>query len=100
MDIGSLLDDHRNIMHVTVDYLDIRIQEQKPFNTKWYSHKFRGPALRYEVAVSVVAGNIAWVHGSFPARIFSDQRIFNLKMSKCLMNNEKVLADAGYGDHT
>ena len=92
-----MLDDHLNVIHVTVDCTDIRIQEQNPFNTKWYSHKFRGPALRYEVAVSVVAGNIAWVHGSFSAGLFSDQRIFNLKMSKCLTNNEKVLADAGYG---
>lgn len=74
----------------------MRIQEPQPFDRKWYSHKFRGAGVRYEVAISVVGGHIVWVHGPFPAGLYSDQRIFNMKLKNCLEQNEKVLADLGY----
>ena len=33
---------------ITVDGTDFRIQEPAMFDPKWYSHKFRGPGLRYK----------------------------------------------------
>ena len=51
MDNGS-----RNKM--TVDGKDCRISEQKPFWGGWKSHKFNGPALRYEVGVGIQSGEI------------------------------------------
>ena len=34
-----------NINRTSVDGTDYCIQEQHPFDPKWYSHKFRGPAV-------------------------------------------------------
>ena len=37
----------------SVDGTDFRIQDPVPFSEKWYSYKFKGPGLRYEVGLSV-----------------------------------------------
>jgi hypothetical protein len=49
-----------------LDGTDFRIQEPSPFDRKWFSHKFHGPGLRYEVALSIKTGNIVWVNGGVP----------------------------------
>ena len=38
---------------MSVDGTDFLINEPKPFDNCWFSHKFRGPGLRYEVEVSI-----------------------------------------------
>ncbi len=90
------MNDRRNTIYVSVDCTDVRIQEPKPFHAKWYSQKFRGPGIRYELGISVIGGQIVWVNGPFPAGEFSDQRIFNLNMKNNLGGHGKALADAGY----
>jgi len=46
---------------VTVDGTDdCPIQEPHPFSTQWYSHKFKGPGLHYELAVCILTGYIVW----------------------------------------
>ena len=57
---------------ITVDGTDFRIQEPSPFDPKWYSHKFRGPGLRYEIGVCIKTGWIVWVNGPFPAGAWPD----------------------------
>ena len=52
---------------VTVDDTDFPINEPSPFSSTYFSHKINGPALRYEVAVSVGPANIVWAHGPFKA---------------------------------
>ena len=47
-----------NKFYISVDGTDCRIYEPEPFDTKWYSHKFNGPGLRYEIGVCIVSGNI------------------------------------------
>jgi len=41
----------------SVDGTDCQIQEPLLFNAKWYSHKFKGPGLRYEVGVCISTGH-------------------------------------------
>ena len=94
---GIPVDDGNNIVHITVDGTDLQIREPQLFNPHWYSHKFKGAALRYEIGVSVVSGCIVWVHGPFSAGLYNDQSIFNLKMLNSLSSREKVLGDKGYG---
>jgi hypothetical protein len=46
---------------VTVDGTDFRIYEPTPFSPMWYSHKYKGPGLRYEVALSIRGGDIVCI---------------------------------------
>lgn len=82
----------------SVDGTDFRIREPYPFDKKWYSHKFKGPGLRYELGVSVSTGRIVWAHGPFPCGSFSDLTIFKIAMKKALEHDEFVIADGGYRD--
>lgn len=82
-------------MYVSLDGTDFRIMEPKPFNRKWYSHKFKGPGLRYEIGVSIGSGHIVWQHGPFPCGSWPDSKI----AKECYIhdaNNEITLADKGY----
>ena len=55
---------------MSVDGTDCAINESRPFLSKWYSHKLNGPAVRYEVAVSlkgeIVAVNVPYEDGTNP----------------------------------
>jgi hypothetical protein len=46
-----------------VDGTDFKAQEPYPFNRKWMSHKYKGAALKYEVAISIFSGDIVWIYG-------------------------------------
>ena len=83
-------------LYVSVDGTDCRVMEQSPFNTGWYSHKFNGPGLRYEVAVGIYSGNIVWVNGPFPCGNYPDVKIFKETMVSKLNIDELVIADRGY----
>lgn len=83
---------------MSVDGTDYRIYEPTPFSPKWYSHKFKGPGLRYEVAVCIATGHIVWAYGPFPCGSYPDLRSFRLRMKRALEPGEKVVADDGYKD--
>lgn len=85
---------------VTVDGVDFHIPEPIPFSTEWYSHKFGGPGLRYELGVAVNTGDIVWFNGPFPAGSFPDLKIFRIKLRLQLSPGEKVIADRGYRGDT
>ena len=46
---------------MTVDGVDVRIPER---GRDWYSHKFKKSAVRYEIAVSILGGDIVRLSGS------------------------------------
>ena len=86
---------------MSVDGVDFRINEPWPFerlwSERWYSHKFKGPALRYEVALCILTGDIVWTNGPFPAGMWSDWMIFSQGgLLDCLEKDERVEADDGY----
>lgn len=81
---------------MSVDGTDCRIFEPTPFSANWYSHKFHGAGVRYEVGVCINSDRICWVYGPFPCGAYPDQRIFVERLSAMLLNNEKVIADGGY----
>ena len=87
------------VIRMSIDGTDCRIEEQYPFDKKWFSHKFKGPGIRYEVGVSI-NGNIVWVYGGFPCGEWSDLKIAQDAVLELLDDGEKVIADSGYrGDH-
>lgn len=67
-------------------------------NPKWYSHKFRGPGVRYEVAICMGPETLVSIHGPFPCGSHSDLRMFRLGLKAALACGEKVIADGGYRD--
>lgn len=58
-------EDCKLVFLVSVDGTDCRIQEPRPFDRTWFSQKFKGPAVKYEVALDVLTGRCAWINGPF-----------------------------------
>lgn len=72
------------------------INEQYPFSKRWYSFKFHGPGLRYEVAVCIQTGHIVWVYGPIRCGEMNDLSIFRSNLKRLLAPGEMVEADAIY----
>ncbi|KAK4027025.1 hypothetical protein OUZ56_016043 [Daphnia magna] len=83
---------------VSIDGVDFRIMEPSPFNPKWYSHKFHGPGLRYELAICIRTGDIVWAYGGLPCGEWSDLRLARDVFIFGLREGEKAIADRGYND--
>ena len=89
----------RNKCFVSVDGTDLAIQEpSRPVDPRWFSHKLKRAAVRYELAVGIGSGYIVWVNGPFPAGEYSDLTIARLGLVEFLNNNEYYIADGGYVD--
>lgn len=82
--------------NLTVDGTDFQIPEPIPFWSGWWSHKFNGPALRYEVALGIQKGWICWINGPFAAGAWPDIKIFKIGLKKQLERGEQCEADGGY----
>jgi len=81
---------------LTINCTDCPIQEiLNPFCAVWNSFKFKGPGVRYKIAICILTGEIVWVIGPFPAGI-TDSEIYNRCLSKQLGPDEFVEADSGY----
>jgi len=96
---SRLTKDIGNDCLMSVDGTDFRIQQQgeavkgNPFG----SHKYKGKsALRYELGVDILAGNLVWIQGPYPAGKFNDITIFNKVLRQFLGPGERVEADDGY----
>ncbi len=61
------------------------------------SFKYAGKsALRYKLGVDILAGNLVWVWGPYPAGKYTDIAIFNSVLTNCIKPGERVEADNGY----
>ena len=78
-----------------IDCTDVPILEPGDRSAVWWSHKFNGPGVRYEVGTCIQTGEIVWFRGPFPCNI-SDREIFDCFLSKKLIPGEGVEADSGY----
>ena len=84
---------------MSLDGTDFRIHEPGPvLDPRWWSHKFNGPGIRYELAISIKTGEIVWIHGPFPAGEWPDIRIFRDSLIHFVDDREMILADGGYSD--
>mgnify|MGYP006206982325 FL=1 len=87
---------------MTIDGKDFRVPQQglmkegNPFG----SHKYAGKsALRYELGVSILGGDLVWIQGPYPAGKFTDITIFNKVLCHFLDPGKWVEADEGYVGH-
>jgi hypothetical protein len=87
---------------MTIDRTDFRILQKgiaKKGNA-FASHKYAGKsALRYELGVDILAGNLIWIQGPYPAGKYTDNKIFNKVLRNFLEPGERVEADEGYRGH-
>lgn len=90
-------DDQPRTCKVTVDGTDYQIRQPYPFSSAWYSHKYKGPGLRYELAVCIQTGYIVWINGPYSCGSWNDQKIFTHGLVHWLDEGERVEADNGYG---
>lgn len=81
---------------MSVDGTDFRINNPSPFWKGWYSHKFNGEGVRYEVGLCIQTGDIVWIHGQYPCGKWSDIKKFRDGMKGKLGMGERVEADDGY----
>ena len=85
------------VFFLTVDGVHFRILEvRKDPGTKWYSEKFNGPGLAYEIAVALWHNQIVWVNGPFPAGSNPDIVIYRKALKDMIPAGKKVIADKGY----
>ena len=80
---------------ISVDGVDCMVHEPWPFNKKWYSQKFNGPAVKYEVGVCIKTGFIVWTFGPHMGGAL-DGEIFKKQLDGLLADDEGVEVDAGY----
>jgi DDE superfamily endonuclease len=83
---------------ISVDGTHCPVMEPWPFDRKWYSQKFNGPGVKYEVGVCIKTGFIVWVNGPFVAST-NDATIFTNGLVHLLTEDEGVEVDAGYKGH-
>ena len=86
---------------VVIDGVTTPINEPRPFVTNiskvWFDKKTNSAGLNYEVATSILGGDIVWVNGPFPCGAENDWTIFNDNgLRNFLDEGERVEADDGY----
>ena len=80
---------------ISIDGTDVPIHEPGDRSSIWWSHKFNGPGVRYEVGVCIQTAEIVWFRGPFPCNV-SDREIFDTFLAQKLIPGEGVEADSGY----
>ena len=61
-----------------------------------HCYKFKGPGLRYEVAVCLRTSDIVWISGPHFPGLYNDLQIFRMELINMLEEHERVEADDGY----
>ena len=80
---------------LSVDGTDCPIEEPRPFNKSWFSQKFKGPGVKYEVALDVLTGECVWVNGPFKASK-NDITIFREGLMHLIPDGCLAVGDKGY----
>jgi len=84
---------------MTIDGTDYRILQKGAARkgNAFGSFKYAGKsALCYKLGVDILAGNLVWVSGPYPAGKYTDIAIFNCVLANCLEPGERIEADNGY----
>ena len=64
---------------------------------KYFTKKFRGSGVRYEIGICIRTGDIVWIFGPFLCGKYNDLQIFQMGIMQELDRGEKVIADKIYG---
>ncbi|KNC81129.1 hypothetical protein SARC_06528 [Sphaeroforma arctica JP610] len=83
---------------VTVDGIDCNVPESHPFRASLMSHKTRHAAYKYELVISIRAGDICFVNGGGVEAETADITLSRDFLVYVLVVGEKIVADKGYED--
>ncbi len=84
---------------MSIDGTDFRILQTGAaiLGNTFASHKYTfKSALRYEIGVSILGGDLIWIQGPYPAGAFNNVKIFNKVLCHFLQTGECVEANNGY----
>ena len=86
---------------ISVDGVHCRFHEledeERAKNPTNYSHKFSGPGLAYELALSIYENKLVWMRGPFkPSK--SDLAIYQNELKGMLPVDKRAACDGGYRD--
>jgi hypothetical protein len=87
---------------MTVDGSDFHFPQKRVAKkgNAFGSHKYPGKStLHYELGIGILAGNLVWIQGPYPAGKYTDIKIFNKVLHNFLQPGEQVEADKGYRGH-
>jgi hypothetical protein len=92
------LDGTTNTRHfISTDATDCPINEPTPFDRRWWTKKFNGAGVRYEVGVALQKSAIVHINGPFACGANPDKNIFAGKLKyKLDIAHEKTFTDKGY----
>ena len=62
---------------------------------QWFSHKSHGPALAYEIAMSLYVNQIAWINWPYPAAT-AGITIFRHGLEAMIPEGQLAIGDSGY----
>lgn len=88
---------NKNI-YVSLDGTDFPIEEPMPLNRKWFSHKFRGAGIRYEIGLNIYNGDIVHAYGGVPCGRYPDLVLARRLYVNLVEDDELTFADKGYND--
>ena len=77
---------------MSLDCTDCPINEPWPFDSMFFSQKFNGPAVKYEVCICLKADKIAWLNGPNKAGE-NDLNVFRAALLLLLADDEGVECD-------
>ena len=87
-----------NKIFFSLDGTDFPINEPSPFSKIWFSHKFNGPAIRYEIGISLRTSDIVWAFGGVKPGDFPDLELARSCVVDMIDDGELIVADNGYND--
>ena len=88
------------VYYVSLDGTDCPIREPIPFDRRWFTPKFNGPGVRYEVAIALRKSSIVHINGPYACGAHPDSTIFTYKLKhKLQIAHERTFTDKGYRGH-
>ena len=90
------------IFIVSVDGTHCPIYEPRTDpSSKWFSHKFNGRGVAYELAISIFKNQLVWINGPFPASkhditIFRSEDDPSAGLMSRIPEGKRAIGDSGY----
>ena len=94
--------DEDEVFILSVDGVHCRMQEpRKDPGSKWYSHKFNGAGVTYELGIAIRSDRLVWVKGPFPASrhditTFRNPEDPENSLKAKIPEGKRAIGDSGY----
>jgi hypothetical protein len=83
------------IFVLSVDGTHCPINEPRPFDTKWSSHKLgKAAGIDYELGIRIHDSKVAWIHSAPAGK--NDIDIFRMRLKDALPVGKRCVGDLGY----